>query len=86
MQFLEDFINGGEIELLLDCIRLTAGPLHVLSDAIRSARMVGVASTGIALVASGFPTAAKTNELMLSQGGPCIVPSSLLPIDVSIVL
>ena len=82
MQFLEDFIDGGEVERLLDCILLTAGPLHALSGAIRHERMVGTASTGIALVASGFPTAAKTNELMLSQEGPGIVPSSLLPTDV----
>ena len=83
---MEDFIDRGEVERLLDCIRLTARPLHALSDAIWSARMVGAASTGIALVASGFPTAAKTNELMLSQEGPGIVPSSLLPTDVSVVL
>jgi mediator of RNA polymerase II transcription subunit 14 len=129
VQFLEDFIDGGEVERLLDCILLTAGPLHALSGAIRPERMVGTASTGIALVPSGFPTATKTNELMVSQGlaqstefssdpqatgeisggergsgasgnlntqnvsivsrtsrGPGIVPSSLLPTDVSVVL
>jgi mediator of RNA polymerase II transcription subunit 14 len=99
VQFLEDFINGGEIELLLDCIRLTAGPLHALSGAIRPARLVGTSSAAIALIPSGFPTASKTNELMVSQESPQntetstdpqatggITPSSLLPTDVSVVL
>jgi hypothetical protein len=86
IQFLEDFIDRGEVERLLDCIWLTVEPLQDLSDAIRSARMVGADSTGIALVASGFTTVAKTNELMLSQGRPSIVPSSLLPTNVSVVL
>ncbi|XP_057826990.2 mediator of RNA polymerase II transcription subunit 14 [Cryptomeria japonica] len=130
-KFLEDFINGGEVASLLDCIRLTAGPLHALAGAIRPARMVGTAATAISLVPSGFSTAAKTNGLMMSQslaqnttssivhqstgvisgggtndgaasgnfnaqngpivsgagrGGPGIVPSSLLPTDVSVVL
>lgn len=39
MQFLEDYINGGEVELLLDAIEVTAGPLHALASAIRPARM-----------------------------------------------
>lgn len=37
-KFLEDFINGGEVASLLDCIRLTAGPLHALAAATRPAR------------------------------------------------
>ncbi|KAH9318352.1 hypothetical protein KI387_020121 [Taxus chinensis] len=130
-KFLEDFINGGEVASLLDCIRLTAGPLHALAGAIRPARMVGTAATGISLAPSGFTTAAKTNGLIMLQGlaqsttssiinqttaglssggvtggpaignfntqngpivsgagrgGPGIVPSSLLPTDVSVVL
>ena len=39
VQFLEDYINGGEVELLLDAIQVTAGPLHALAAAIRPARM-----------------------------------------------
>ncbi|GMG99606.1 hypothetical protein Nepgr_001446 [Nepenthes gracilis] len=37
-KYLEDFINGGEVASLLDCIRLTAGPLHALAAATRPAR------------------------------------------------
>lgn len=130
-KFLEDFINGAEVASLLDCIRLTAGPLHALAGATRPAR-AGSAS-GIPGVTtpisvggkqSGYPqhqsqlqsnsttngsqvptaiggnpiqsTAAASlgnhnlhGAVMLAaagRGGPGIVPSSLLPIDVSVVL
>lgn len=129
MQFLEDFINGGEVASLLDCIRLTAGPLHALAAATRPARagqaaiVPGVGSTmpassrqgthvsaqGVApnslspnlvqgtagnagnSVASAATAAAIGNHpgVMLAaagRGGSGIVPSSLLPIDVSVVL
>ena len=126
MQFLEDFINGGEVASLLDCICLTAGPLHALAAATRNARagqaaiVPGVGSTitssrqGTYVSAQGVPascllpnvgqgiagtansvasaaTAALRNHtaVMLAasgRGGSGIVPSSLLPIDVSVVL
>ncbi|EOA29718.1 hypothetical protein CARUB_v10012804mg [Capsella rubella] len=127
-KFLEDFINGAEVESLLDCIRLTAGPLHALAAATRPAR--ASTATGMPVV----PTTAssrQSNQLqqtpsnlaapnavgqsasttsgntvassaasplggtfhgvaMLAaaagRSGPGIVPSSLLPIDVSVVL
>ncbi|XP_023547307.1 mediator of RNA polymerase II transcription subunit 14-like [Cucurbita pepo subsp. pepo] len=130
-KFLEDFINGAEVASLLDCIRLTAGPLHALAAATRPAR-AGPVSTlpGIAAALSSFPkhggytptqsvlpgsSAANTGQVtngpigntvsanvsgplanhslhgaaMLAaagRGGPGIAPSSLLPIDVSVVL
>ncbi|KAF8401794.1 hypothetical protein HHK36_012740 [Tetracentron sinense] len=130
LQFLEDFINGAEVASLLDCIRLTAGPLHALAAATRPAR--GPAS-GAPGVTAGLSPISKQNGLVSSQGllpssstsngtqassipvgspigstgagplathglhsaamlaaagrgGPGIVPSSLLPIDVSVVL
>ncbi|XP_057515818.1 mediator of RNA polymerase II transcription subunit 14 [Amaranthus tricolor] len=125
-KFLEDFINGGEVASLLDCICLTAGPLHALAAATRNARagqaaiVPGVGSTitssrqGTYVSAQGVPascllpnvgqgiagtansvasaaTAALRNHtaVMLAasgRGGSGIVPSSLLPIDVSVVL
>ncbi|KAH9602249.1 hypothetical protein KSS87_015410 [Heliosperma pusillum] len=123
-KFLEDFINGGEVESLLDCIRLTAGPLHALAAATRPARagqtaiVAGVGSTLPALSRQGthvsghgvLPngiapsmgpiTAPSTSAAapatlgnhagaMLAaagRGSSGIVPSSLLPIDVSVVL
>ncbi|KAG9451717.1 hypothetical protein H6P81_004621 [Aristolochia fimbriata] len=134
-KFLEDFINGAEVASLLDCIRLTAGPLLALAGAIRPARMTGPVSTGIhgVSMAGVSPIPSKPaafvpsqgllpsnsnstvnnqpassnsvsssiggnavsgnhnlhNIAMLSvagRGGPGIVPSSLLPIDVSVVL
>jgi mediator of RNA polymerase II transcription subunit 14 len=39
MQFMEDFVNMGEVASFLDCIRLTAGPLLALSSAIHPAKM-----------------------------------------------
>ncbi|XP_017257933.1 mediator of RNA polymerase II transcription subunit 14-like isoform X2 [Daucus carota subsp. sativus] len=131
-KFLEDFINGAEVASLLDCIRLTAGPLHALAAATRPARAAPVSGLpGITALnptvakQSGYipsqgPTNSGTNTGQLSSGlggitgastntgtpsthnpqtaamlaavaaagrsGPGIVPSSLLPIDVSVVL
>ncbi|KAA8544913.1 hypothetical protein F0562_019692 [Nyssa sinensis] len=130
-KFLEDFINGAEVASLLDCIRLTAGPLHALAAATRPARagpasgVPGVtaalssipkqsgylqsqghlqssSTTTASQVSSGLggnPIASTTagplgthslhGAAMLAaagRGGPGIVPSSLLPIDVSVVL
>ncbi|KAJ1413883.1 Mediator complex, subunit Med14 [Sesbania bispinosa] len=123
-KFLEDFINGAEVSSLLDCIRLTAGPLHALAAATRPARagpVPGVAaalsslpkqtgymsSQGLLLGSSttnvGQPTSGPGANTVMStssgltnqtlsmlaaagRGGPGIVPSSLLPIDVSVVL
>ncbi|KAH6813445.1 RNA polymerase II transcription mediator [Perilla frutescens var. frutescens] len=134
-KFLEDFINGGEVASLLDCIRLTAGPLHALAAATRPARAAPVsgvpgitASISSALKQTGYvpsqglPSNANINASQASsgpggnpgittqsgpigthntaavlaaaaaaaaaagRGGPGIVPSSLLPIDVSVVL
>ncbi|GAV75768.1 Med14 domain-containing protein [Cephalotus follicularis] len=130
-KFLEDFINGAEVASLLDCIRLTTGPLHALAAATRPARagpVPGAPAVAAAVIASipkqsgylpsqgtlpsstpssiqatsspvGNPIASTaTGSLgnhgfhgaaMLAasgRGGPGIVPSSLLPIDVSVVL
>ncbi|KAH1079395.1 hypothetical protein GLYMA_19G245100v4 [Glycine max] len=124
-KFLEDFINGGEVSPLLDCIRLTAGPLHALAAATRPARagpvpgvaaalssipkqtgsyissqglLLGNSTTNVGQPTSGpgantvMPTASGLTSQTLSmlaasgRGGPGIVPSSLLPIDVSVVL
>ncbi|XP_068634401.1 mediator of RNA polymerase II transcription subunit 14-like [Aristolochia californica] len=132
-KFLEDYINGAEVVSLLDCIRLTAGPLLALAGAIRPARMTGPVSTGTHGVASVTSVPSKPAAFVSSQGllpsnststvnnqpasstgisssmggnavsgnhnlhnitilsvagrgGPGIVPSSLLPIDVSVVL
>ncbi|OVA05345.1 Mediator complex [Macleaya cordata] len=130
-KFLEDFINGGEVASLLDCIRLTAGPLLALAAATRPAR-AGPASAAPNIPASAssipkqnafvqsqgvLPSSSSSNvtqtttspsgnpianngvgplgshglhnAAMLAvagRGGPGIVPSSLLPIDVSVVL
>ncbi|XP_042478641.1 mediator of RNA polymerase II transcription subunit 14-like isoform X2 [Macadamia integrifolia] len=130
-KFLEDFINGAEVASLLDCIRLTAGPLFSLAAATRPAR-AGPAS-GAPSVTAGLSTIPRQNGFIPTQGvmpsssssnvtqaasaavgnsitstvmgplgshnlhpsamlavagrgGPGIVPSSLLPIDVSVVL
>ncbi|KAM0029677.1 putative mediator complex, subunit Med14 [Helianthus debilis subsp. tardiflorus] len=118
-KFLEDFINGTEVSSLLDCIRLTAGPLHALAAATRPARAAPVSAVSGA--ASSVPTLSRANvngqmpngtnpnvghgsgpgtgpggnpgasamltaATVASRGGPGIVPSSLLPIDVSFVL
>lgn len=125
VQFLEDFINGGEVASFLDCIRLTAGPLVALASAIRPARMPGPVASGPSPILKqnglGHPqgllqnaSSASTNQpasygavasaslapmanhgglhgtAILSsvpgRGGPGIVPSLLLPFDVSVVL
>lgn len=132
-KFLEDFVNGGEVASLLDCIRLTAGPLNALAAATRPARAAPV--SGVPTVATytsskqsgyapsqGLPSSSNINTNQSSpgigsnpgvptpsgpvgtqnshaaamlaaaaaaaagRGGPGIVPSSLLPIDVSVVL
>lgn len=122
VQFLEDFINGGEVESLLDCIRLTAGPLTALAAATRPAR--ASSATGVTVVPA-TATSRQSNQTQQTQpstlaapnavgqsasgsavaspspapsplggsfhgaagrSGPGIVPSSLLPIDVSVVL
>ncbi|KAL3814706.1 hypothetical protein ACJIZ3_015974 [Penstemon smallii] len=132
-KFLEDFINGGEVASLLDCIRLTAGPLHALAAATRPARAAPV--SGVPGITASISSTLKQNGYMSShgistnsnnntslassgpgsnpgvptlslgthnshsaamlaaaaaaasgRGGPGIVPSSLLPIDVSVVL
>ncbi|PHU10008.1 Mediator of RNA polymerase II transcription subunit 14 [Capsicum chinense] len=126
-KFLEDFINGAEVASLLDCIRLTAGPLHALAAATRPARAAPV--SGVPGVTAPISSAAKQASYVPSlpsnvnssinqpasgpgvnpvsatvgtlgthshpsaamlaaagRGGPGIVPSSLLPIDVSVVL
>ncbi|KAI7746325.1 hypothetical protein M8C21_030576 [Ambrosia artemisiifolia] len=118
-KFLEDFINGTEVSSLLDCIRLTAGPLHALAAATRPARAAPVSAvsgaassiqilskanvngqmsnganpnvghgSGPSTVSGGNPGASAmlTAATVASRGGPGIVPSSLLPIDVSFVL
>uniref|UniRef100_A0A2P2K366 Uncharacterized protein MANES_09G152800 n=1 Tax=Rhizophora mucronata TaxID=61149 RepID=A0A2P2K366_RHIMU len=130
-KFLEDFINGAEVSSLLDCIRLTAGPLHALAAATRPARagpapgvpgmslpipsmprqagniqsqgLLPSSSTNNVSQPTSLPvgsTVASTgtgilgnhslhNAAMLAtvgRGGPGMVPSSLLPIDVSVVL
>ncbi|CAA6653682.1 unnamed protein product [Spirodela intermedia] len=123
-KFLEDFINGGEVASFLDCIRLTAGPLLALANAIRPARMPGpvasvpppilkqngfghsqgllqnTSSAGTNQPASYGPVAGASLAPMANhglhstailsavpgRGGPGIVPSSLLPFDVSVVL
>ncbi|XP_057439509.1 mediator of RNA polymerase II transcription subunit 14 isoform X2 [Lotus japonicus] len=123
-KFLEDFINGAEVSSLLDCIRLTAGPLHALAAATRPARAGPVPGVAAALSSlpkqSGYvpsqglllgnpttnvgqPTSGPGASTVMSpgnsvanqtlsmlaaagRGGPGIVPSSLLPIDVSVVL
>ncbi|MBA0680885.1 hypothetical protein Goari_012561, partial [Gossypium aridum] len=128
--FLEDFIDGAEVASLLDCIRLTAGPLHALAAATRPARASpapgvsgpsGVISSvpkqpGYSPLQGLLPSSSTTNVnqaaaavpagntasasassignhsihgaamLAAGRGGPGIVPSSLLPIDVSVVL
>ncbi|KAL0357344.1 UNVERIFIED_CONTAM: Mediator of RNA polymerase II transcription subunit [Sesamum calycinum] len=111
-KFLEDFINGGEVASLLDCIRLTAGPLHALAAATRPARAAPVSgvpgiTTSISstlkqtgyVPSQGLSSNSNTNTTQASsgpgaaaaaaaagRGGSGIVPSSLLPIDVSVVL
>ncbi|XLR67527.1 hypothetical protein S83_018199 [Arachis hypogaea] len=111
-KFLEDFINGAEVSSLLDCIRLTAAPLHALAAATRPARagplssipkqtgyiqpqgLLGSSTSNIGQPTSGpggntamSAPGGLTNQTLsmlaaAGRGGPGIVPSSLLPIDV----
>ncbi|KAG9159561.1 hypothetical protein Leryth_013540 [Lithospermum erythrorhizon] len=69
-KFLEDFINGAEVASLLDCIRLTTGPLHALAAASRPARAAPV--SGVTGVATG-PSLSKQSGYLSSAG---LVPSS----------
>ncbi|KAL3516282.1 hypothetical protein ACH5RR_023184 [Cinchona calisaya] len=134
-KFLEDFINGAEVASLLDCIRLTAGPLQALAAATRPARAAPVsgvsgvtaaisslsrqsgyapsqgqlpniiianasqassvpAGSSVSLTSGSLTPQNHHTTAMLAaaaaaaagRGGPGIVPSSLLPIDVSVVL
>uniref|UniRef100_A0A7N0UT70 Mediator of RNA polymerase II transcription subunit 14 n=3 Tax=Kalanchoe fedtschenkoi TaxID=63787 RepID=A0A7N0UT70_KALFE len=131
-KFLEDFINEAEVASLLDCIRLTAGPLHALAAATRPARaspvpyvpgVTGAIASSIVRQSGhlslqgqlqntattqpgqaapgslGIPVMSNPTGLLgnhsfhsaaimsaAGRGGPGIVPSSLLPIDVSVVL
>ena len=82
--------------LFLDCIRLTAGPLVALASAIRPARMPGPAapsSSPLPIIKHGTmpatqptPSSAPILSSIPGRGGPGIVPSSLLPFDVAVVL
>ncbi|KAI5062182.1 hypothetical protein GOP47_0022721 [Adiantum capillus-veneris] len=78
-KYLEDFINGGEVHLLLDCIRVTAGPLHALAGAIRPARMP-VATTPITsaanLVLAGSARAIQAVGQVLSPTAPLVTSPS----------
>lgn len=65
-KFLEDFINGGEVTSLLDCIRLTAGPLNALAAATRPAR-AGQAAVVPGMAAS-LSSVSKQNTYLPSQG------------------
>ncbi|XP_071733743.1 mediator of RNA polymerase II transcription subunit 14-like [Rutidosis leptorrhynchoides] len=102
-KFLEDFINGFEVSSLLDCIRLTAGPLHALSAATGPARAVPGAGSSVSTQpkantygqmpnslnvgqANPGPTGMLNAATVAARGGPGLVPSSLLPIDVSFAL
>ncbi|KAM0879972.1 hypothetical protein ACQ4PT_033855 [Festuca glaucescens] len=102
-KFLEDFVNCNEVASLLDCIRLTSGPLLALGGAIRPAKMPAVPAVcssaqkqnGVLLASGSSSTTVHTNShdaqtsSMLSAAGrtvPGLVPSSLMPFDVSVVL
>ncbi|XP_052118862.1 LOW QUALITY PROTEIN: mediator of RNA polymerase II transcription subunit 14-like [Arachis duranensis] len=72
-KLLEDFINGAEVSSLLDCIRLTAGPLHDLAAATRPVR----ACPATRPVLSSIP---KHTGYIQPQGllGLCCAPQSVL--------
>jgi len=59
-KFLEDFVNCNEVASLLDCIRLTAGPLLSLGNAIRPAKMPTVPAV--------CSPAQKQNSVLLANG------------------
>lgn len=86
VQFLEDYINGGEVELLLDAIQVTAGPLHALAAAIRPARMAVPSSGSNNKGVPGTPQGGLPSNTQGRSPGPGLVPSSLLPTDVSVLL
>ncbi|XP_024534573.1 mediator of RNA polymerase II transcription subunit 14 [Selaginella moellendorffii] len=105
-KYLEDLINGGDVELLLDAIRITAGPLHALAGAIRPARMTAPVSSIVASAISPPGQVSPPNSSATPQSratglsiqiptitsgpgrgpGPGIVPSSLLPTDISVLM
>ncbi|CAM8935678.1 unnamed protein product [Rhodiola kirilowii] len=68
-KFLEDFVNEADIASLLDCICLTAGPMHALAAATRTAR------SGLASVISG----AAGNALSTQKQGRHISSDGFLP-------
>lgn len=80
VQYLEDYINGGEVELLLDCIRVTVGPLSSLASAIRPARMMGpspnAANASISLVVGGSPAISSKPSAGNSMLGQVMSPNS----------
>ncbi|GMH13199.1 hypothetical protein Nepgr_015040 [Nepenthes gracilis] len=65
-KLLEDFINGGEAASLLDCIRLTAGPLNALATSMRPAR-AGQAAVIPGVIAS-MSALSKQSTYLSSQG------------------
>ncbi|KAL0855744.1 hypothetical protein Bca101_060897 [Brassica carinata] len=71
-KFLEDFLNGAEVESLLDSIRLTAGPLTALAAATRPAREN--TATGVPVIPA-TATSRQSNQIQQTQG--TIVPSTL---------
>ncbi|CAM0905786.1 unnamed protein product [Alopecurus aequalis] len=102
-KFLEDFVNCNEVASLLDCVRLTSGPLISLGGAVCPAKMPAVpAVCGAAQKQSGVFLAngassttvhinshdAQTSSMLsaAARTGPGLVPSSLMPFDVSVVL
>ena len=72
LQFLEDFINGAEVASLLDCIRLTAGPLQALTAATRPARAGPI--PGVPGVAAALYSLPKQAGYLASQG---LLPSTI---------
>ncbi|BBN19751.1 mediator of RNA polymerase II transcription subunit 14 [Marchantia polymorpha subsp. ruderalis] len=73
-KYLEDYINGGEVELLLDSIRVSVGPLQALAAAIRPARMLGPATSAVipsgsvqGVINSGLASKPTGGGLLLGQ-------------------
>lgn len=100
-KFLEDFVNCNEVPSLLDCIRLTAGPLLSLGGVIRPAKMPTVPAVcspaqkqNGALLANGSSSIhinshdAQTSSMLSAAGRtvPGPAPNLLMPFDVSVVL
>lgn len=86
VQYLEEYINGGEVELLLDAIQVTAGPLQALVAAIRPPRMAVPSSGSNNKAVPGTPQGGAPANTQGRPPGPGLVPSSLLPTDVSVLL